>query len=111
MLIEFCYQIEAIAPDVKFFTLAGHPLPEDYLANGGTICNFEYTPKKKDICTFINGKIRGTRSASPKTFCSVRWTGGGTGATRATCAKSWIVGSASWKGSGGQIETTKKTYI
>ena len=51
LMNEFSFQIEASPKDVKFFTLAGEPLPEDYLANGGTMCNFEYI-KKKGICIF-----------------------------------------------------------
>ena len=44
---EFSFQIGAYISDINFTTLAGDPLPDDYVANGGTICNFDYTPQKE----------------------------------------------------------------
>ena len=48
---EFSFKIGAFIEDIKLTTLAGEPLPADYVANGGTICNFDYI--KKDGYLYI----------------------------------------------------------
>ena len=52
LMNEFSFQIKAPPKDVKFFTLAGDPLPEDYLANGGTIASFTYIKKDGYLYVF-----------------------------------------------------------
>jgi len=49
---EFSFKIGAFIEDIKLTTLAGEPLPADYVANGGTICNFDYIKKEGYLYIF-----------------------------------------------------------